>query len=390
MTTNEVTATGLTTKPLSEIISDLETAFKTIYGADINLDQNSPDGQMVGIFAQEIRDLLDLITQAYNSFDPDVAEGAALDARVALNGIERNGGTYTIAPVEVTVDRALTLYGLDSFPSTPFTVADAAGNQFYLELEQVIGAPGTNEYDFRAKDVGAVQVQQNTITSQITVIVGVTALNNPNPAGSIGEDEESDADLKLRRNVSLAVGAKNTLDTMSANLLNIETVTDAYVHENYLSVPDGYGVTAHTMWAIVEGGATADIGQVIYSKKSPGCNMKGTVTENVLRPNGEYFPAQFDRPSYDAIHIKFTLTPRQAGLTYDADDVKAALVAALDYKIFGKATSAEITDLLLIIVPDFIPTLVEVSTDDINWFEILSPTTPQQKFTIAVGNITIT
>ena len=250
MTTNEVTAAGLITQGLDEIIADLQTAFQSIYGSDINLDSNSPDGQMIGIMAQLKSDLLDSITQVYNSFDPDVAQGTALDARVASNGIQRIGGTYTIAPVSITVDRAMTLYGLDQEAEAVFTVADASGNQFQLIATNAFGAPGSAELNFQAVDVGAVDVSLNTITTQVTVVLGVTAVNNPNPAGQIGQNEETDADLKLRRSVSLAIGGKNSVDALRSDLLNTTAVTDAYVFDNYTGSDNtdfpGLTIPAHT------------------------------------------------------------------------------------------------------------------------------------------------
>ena len=390
MTTNEVGTSGLITKPLSEIISDLQSSFYSIYGADINLNSNSPDGQLIGIISQQIVDLLDLITQVYNSFDPDSAEGSVLDSRVAINGIQRIGGSYTITPVSITVDRSLTLYGLDQTVQTPFTVADDAGNQFQL-IETQTPTAGTASYDFQAVNLGAIQTQLDTITIQITVVVGVTAVNNPSAASVIGQNQESDADLKLRRQISMAIGSTGTIDSMLANLLNVSGVTDAYVYENYTgSDPDGQGVSAHTIWPIVEGGDSAYIGAVVYAKKSGGCNMKGSVTPSVRRANGEYFTAQFDRPIYVPLYIKFTLTAKSSGApAYDPVAVKAALVAALSYRIYQKANTQEIFDLLTTIVPLYTPTLLFNSIDDANWYEILTPATPQKKFTVSTAHITI-
>lgn len=59
MTTNYVSSTGLTLQTLAEIVTELETGFKAIYGVDINLDANSPDGQMINLFAQAKLDILD-------------------------------------------------------------------------------------------------------------------------------------------------------------------------------------------------------------------------------------------------------------------------------------------------------------------------------------------
>lgn len=387
MTTEGVFSTGLTLKQLEEIITDLEDGFQSIYGEDINLDQNSPDGQLIGILSQQLIDLRELLAQVYNSFDPDAAEGVVLDSRVALNGITRRAGTYTIAPVEVTVDRALTLNGIST--GNPFTVADSAGNQFYLIDTQTPVGAGTESYSFRAKDIGAVQVSINDITSQVTVVVGVTSVNNPSGASSIGEDEEADADLKVRRQVSMAISTTNSLDSLRANLLNLDEVSDVYVHENFAGADDEYSVPGHTIWPIVEGGETEDIAQAIYAKRSAGCGMHGTVEEVVVRPNGEEITIKFDRPDYVPLFIQFYLTAKTAGATYDADELKASLAEQLTYNIFETANAAEITTLLQQLAPLHTPSGVEISDDEITWVEILACDTPQNKFTVSATNIEI-
>jgi len=399
MVVNEVTAAGLITQGLDEIITDLQTAFQSIYGSDINLDSNSPDGQMIGIFAQLKADLLDLITQVYNSFDPDVAEGAALDARVALNGIQRIGGTYTIAPVEITTDRALTLYGMDQEVEPVFTVADTSGNKFQLITTHAFGGAESDvALDFQAVDVGAVDVAVNTITTQVTIVIGVTVVNNPDPADSIGANEESDADLRLRRQVSLATGSRNSVDAMRSDLLNTTSVTDAYVYDNYTSSNDtsfaGLTIPSHTMWAIVEGGSNADIAASMYANLGyGGMFLSGTsdVTEPIQQPTGDWFDIKFNRPIYQALDIKFTLTAKKVGASYTAATVQAALAAALSYSLYEKATSQDIVEALATIVPLFTPTAVLISLHTVaRWTEIKTPANPQTKFTVAAVDIAIT
>lgn len=450
---NEITANGLETKSLDEIIAELNAAFQSIYGEDINLESNSPDGQMIGITAQQAAELLDLATQVYNSFDPDAAFGAALDARVAINGLQRGGATYTIAPVSITVDRALTLPGLDQ-EGTPFTVADASGNQFQLVTTQTPAGAGTNSYNFRASNPGAVQVQTNSITSQVTVVVGVTAVNNPTGAGTIGVDEESDADLKVRRQASLAISGSNSLDAMRSNLNNLTGVSDARVWENYLGTPQLFtgtlagdppvegaaltqavsGATAtvsaiktgylditgesgtfdfenevtgvnpdtseftftpvafvkrNSMWAIVEGGTAADIGEAIYTYRSAGCGMNGEESEIVDQPNGDPFEVLYDLPVYVPIYIQFYLTAKRAGVSYDAATVKAYIADNISLKLYESIGSQTIYDLLAQIAPNHTPTDVELSVDETNWSEILTPASPQQKFSLDAANIDI-
>lgn len=52
---------GLQVKTFDEILQELKDGLRAIYGNDINLDQNSPDGQMVGIIAQVATDLRELL-----------------------------------------------------------------------------------------------------------------------------------------------------------------------------------------------------------------------------------------------------------------------------------------------------------------------------------------
>jgi uncharacterized phage protein gp47/JayE len=285
MAANEITVEGLKVQTLDEIITELEAEFKSIYGNDINLDQNSPDGQLINILSQQKSDLLDVITQVYNSFDPDLAEGAALDARGAINGVVRNAGTYTVTPVSVTVDRAVDLEGLDTSPEAPFTVADSSGNEFQLMESVSIAIAGTAVLNFRSSVTGAIGVQIGAITSMVTYVVGVTGINNPSVATIIGVDEETDANYKIRRQASTALPSTNSLDSMIANLLNIDGVTDAIVHENYTSSPDIYDTPANCIWAVVEGGADDDIAQVIYAERSAGCNMEGAQEITIQRPD---------------------------------------------------------------------------------------------------------
>src|SRR5947209_4720642 len=110
---DSLSATGLTVKTAAEITSDLTTGFQQAYGSDINTDQNSPDGQIIGILTQENVDLRELIAQVNASFDPDQAQGSVLDQRVAINGIAREGGTYTNQPIDITVTATVNLQGLD-------------------------------------------------------------------------------------------------------------------------------------------------------------------------------------------------------------------------------------------------------------------------------------
>jgi len=387
-------STGLTVKTLTELREELEADYKEIYGEDINLDQNSPDGQVTNIQNQAGVDLREVLTAINAGFDPDQAEGRILDQRVALNNITRNGGTFTLVPVEITVDKALNLIGLDDqsdelIPtiSNLYTVKDDAGNEFYLLSSVSIVGAGTDTYSFRAKDIGDVQISVNTITTAVTIISGVTNINNTAGASSQGVNEEKDADLKVRRRASTAISSVGYLDAIEAAIKDLDNVTTGIVLENNTDVTDGDGIPPHSIWAIVEGGDNTEIGTVIYAKKSSGSGMKGAVTVDILRPNGTNFEAKFDRPIDADLYIRFNLV--LPGGVVDTDNLKVLIVENITWGVGSDAVASQITAYVQSLNANYQISAMEVSDDDITYLEVVSTALPIDRFVNDITRITI-
>lgn len=320
---NQITANGLETKTYADVVSDLTTDFQTIYGPDVNLASNTPDGQVIGNFAQQIVDELDLNAQTYSSFDPDQAVGTTLDARVALNGIRRQGGTYSTTDISVTTSGACNLKGLDGNDAPvggEFIVQDNSGVQWVLVNDYSFGAtPTTIPLVFRAVNIGAVLSTPNTITTPVTIVIGVLTVNNPTTQLSTGANQESDAALKLRRQKSVALSSSGFYDALEAALLNISGVTTAQVYENETDSTDGDNIPAHSIWVVIAGGTNAEIAQAIYSKRNAGCGMKGDVSFVVTRNNGSPFTIYWDEVSSERMYFKFTLDALSGNLSTTAN-----------------------------------------------------------------------
>ena len=385
---NQLDNTGLTVKTLTEIIDEITVAMQVIYGSDINVDPNSPDGQQINLYAQAARDQLELLVQIFNSFDPDSVSGTLLDRRFALNGVSRTAGTYTIQPVSITVDQSLTLYGLDQSVEDVFTVEDDNGNQFYL-VTTIALDDETQSLPFRAVEIGLVETLQNTITNQVTITTGVTVVNNPLVATSNGVDEETDARYRIRRNKSFLLQAQSPADAVEAALLDTEGVTDALVGENVTDAPLG-GISAHAIWAIVENGTDEDVATAIYNTKAPGCNMDGAESYEITRPNSQTIDILFDRPTDEPLHIEIGITAKIAGQSFDLDYIKAQIVERYVFGINLQATANDLLLILLAIEPNAIYTQMGFNNDGGAVFaETLSPTTIQDKFSLEVANIDI-
>ncbi len=390
---DQLTTAGLQVMTTQEILDELLAGLQIIYGSDINVDQNSPDGQWANIIAQAGTDLREILVSLYNSFAVNSAFGVLLDQRVALNGITRHAGTFTFTDIEVVVDRAITLPGLDAaindVDGTGYTVADNAGNQFILAATEVIASPGTYTLSFRAKAIGQVLTTPNTITTPVTILLGVTSVNNPSAATSIGENEETDVELKVRHARSFSLAATGPADSILAALLEIPSVTDAFVAEN-VTAAEVDDVPAHGIWAIVDGATDDDVAAAIYAKKAPGCDMKGSVSVNVPKANGQVFTAKFDRPIEEDLYIIFTITPRRAGVSFDTELLKTQLVSMLSYKIAQPANIGDLVVAMLALAPDGILTEMGVSNDGMAYDQILATSDFQHRFALSVARIDIT
>lgn len=384
-------ATGLTIDSLPTLITTLKVQMAAIYGSDINTDSNSPDGQLINIFMQNVEDTLELIQSVYNSFGYMQAYGTQLDQRLALLGIARKQGTQTTTPVLVTVNQALTLYGLDQTAQPVYTLIDQTGNLWQLVTTHVFGAAGNASLTFQAVTIGPIGVTANTITQQSTTVLGVTSVNNPTTSGSvIGVAEENDTQFKVRAAQSFALAATGPADSVEAALDNIPDVTDALVIENDTGAVVNT-VPAHCIWCIVAGGTNAEIGTAIYAKKAPGCAMKGAQSYIVTRPNGTTFTALWDLALAQNLFIKFNIIWR-GGVALDNTTIITRLAAALTYKLNQQASVGDIVTAMTTIAPTAIVDLTGnqgVSTDGITYESIVSPLTPQYAFTVLVGNIII-
>lgn len=86
-----VTDTGFVVKPIADILTEIEAANITEFGADVIQTSQSPLGQINGIIAAMVHDLWTMGADIYESLDPDTAENNRLDTIARLRLITRGG-----------------------------------------------------------------------------------------------------------------------------------------------------------------------------------------------------------------------------------------------------------------------------------------------------------
>ena len=392
-TPSNLDTTGLYVETAADQVTDLQNGMIGIYGNDINLASNSPDGQMIGLFVTAMQDLLSMLVNIYNMFSIDSAYGVMLQRLVAINGLTINPGNYTTTPVNVTANQALSLPGLDQTDVVPFSVADTNNTWTLLSSYDFTGA-GTQALVFQCSVMGQTNPIANTITSISTPMRGITSVNNPTTAGTVlGNVEESDAGLRIRHGKMFQLAAKSPADAIEAQLLAIPGMQDAVVIENATSGAVG-GVPAYSIWCAMVTGAgvtNVQIAKAIYGTKAPGCPMNGSVTQVLTRPNGQPTTMAWDVGVSQPLYVKFGITPVVAGTTFDNTLIKDQLVAALQnyYHMNQQATLGDVVVAMSKIQPGAILTGCQVSVDGSTWLDLVPPTTAIGFFTLIAGNITI-
>ncbi len=348
---NILDADGLQTSTREELISFWTLKYQEIYGADINLASDTPDGQMLNIQVQATLDLQDLLVQVYNMQDPDNAIGVVLDQRVSINGIQRQAGTYTVTPITLVNSQSVNLYGLDQDVEDVYTVSDNAGNLWQLQESELGLTAGSHSLDFQAAVPGEQLTIPNTITVPVTIVLGVTSVNNPTLYTTLGINEESDAVLKVRRQRSVSLASQGYLEGLLAALENIDGVTSAYVYENNTNATDSDGVPAHSIWVIVAGtGSDEDIAQAIYTKRNAGAGMFGSESYIITQVDGSPFIIYWDEVETRNLFISFTATSINGTTAPNIAAIRPGLVESFVPTVFEEvninalATEVQVID----------------------------------------------
>ena len=386
-----IDADGVQVPTLSEFLTFLTEKFQEIYGTDIDLDSESPDAQWLNILSQVYSDMSDLVFQVHTSVDPDQAVGVVLDQRLSINGIQRQAGTYTYVPITVVASKALTLYGLDQSTEDVFTVSDKSGNQYELSETKNISAAGSYSYSFRAANPGRIIPSLNTITTIVTVTLGVTSVNNPSAYTTLGIDEETDASAKIRRQKSTAIQSKGFNEKLYAALMNISGVTSCNPHENYTSLVDEYGTPPHCIWPIIDGSATdSDIANAIYSNRTCGCDMKGNESYTIHQDDGTDFTVNWDVVVEEDLFAKFTVSSLDGTTDVNISEILSTLPSSFIPGVSAEVNINDLVTAIRVIDGNCLVTGAGFSTSvDGTYTDTLETSSIKNKFVLATGNIYI-
>ena len=383
-----IDANGFKAESFTEILTRLSNGLKNIYGQDINLDQDSPDGQQLGIQANIISDFQDLALYIYNSMDPDLADGANFDKLLKLLARTRLPSSRSTVDIEMVLNKTV------SIPAS-YTIKDLNNQNWIIGTAQTLDA-GTHLVSFYSEDWGNITAEPNTINEQVTILTEVVSINNPESAIS-GRDEESIVQVRERRNKILEINASSTIGSIIGKILDLNGVVDAVPYENMTKIYDPVrDIQPNSYWIVVKGGDIAQISEIIAKDKTGGTGLRGQVEtvyiENFVRKDGSvrefYHDVKFDRPTEVSIHIKFKVSRKISTQSIDIEHIKDTL-ANKEFYIAQNITVTELYSTIYSAATNYIATDLEVSKDGLVWDSVFLQAGYDEEFIIEKSNIEI-
>lgn len=389
-------STGFVPQPLSYIRATLDDEARAKFGASIDVSDRSYGGWLHGILAERLAVIWELLEQITTSSDPDKAAAALLDALCALTGTFRDPASASTATLTLTgtaatvvgagslveaastgaafaTDASATLAALTAWANTTaYVVGDRRSNsgKSYVcttaGTSAGSGGPTTTATDITdgtvhwrylgigtaAADVaatctvtGPTVAVSGDLTEIATSVAGWSSVINLLDA-DVGRAAATDGELRAQREADIARAGTGTDPAVLQALLRVPGVTSARIFDNRSNVTDGDGIPAHTIEALVEGGADQDIWDALLANLPSGPGTYGTEAGSATDSQGNAQSMSFTRPTAVPIYATLEVTVNadaRIGAVFPADgaaQIKNAIVAWGDQLGCGRAVTA--------------------------------------------------
>lgn len=320
----QITDKGIEIDDLYTIQNRLVNAFKSIYGEDVNLESDTPDGQLLGLFSQELANIHQAVSFIVQMLDPYQATGHWLEQRAMYAGITRISASYSYIDEVIFNGIPKTLVPNNSI------YIDKNKNKWITTEQITLNELGSARVKFRSLELGNYTVNVLDEFSPSTIIIGVEKIT-AKTASYGGVDEETDAQLLKRFMLSHSINNYDDRQGMQSALMNITGVTKCIVYENYTNQTDEKGIPAHSFNAVILGGADEKIAEVITKKKIGGCGIFGEV-ESVYLLDNVSRKVYFDRPKKIDINVSMIIGRYKSFNDINTDEIKTNL-KSLDFDI---------------------------------------------------------
>ena len=324
------TPQGLQIPTETEVLNGVLADFNDAFSGGLNLNLETPQGQLASSLAAVIADKNNVIAELVNQIHPEYAEGVMQDAIAQIYFLQRKPATDSAVVCEFV-----------GLPGTQipqgFVVQDAAGNQWALQQE--IGIPIGGKVSGTLIAAGQIEAPAHSVNVVYQALVGLDRADNPHPAVP-GRAEESRAEFAERRRRSVAINAHGTPQAVYANVFALDGVRDVYVIDN----PKGQNVQAgatnytlkpHSIYVAAVGGDDTAVAEAVLRYAGSGCDFNGnteiTVYDHSYNDPKPAYQVAFMRPAELPVYFRIKI---ERGAFIGADvAIKQAVINAFKGRI---------------------------------------------------------
>lgn len=161
--------------------------------------------------------------------------------------------------------------------------------------------------DVVATNDGPTDAPLRALTVIDTPVSGLDRIINTNQV-VLGRLEETDSQLRERRNNTIQIAGNSTIDAIVSRLRNVEGVIDVLPFENLTLVTDGDGVPGKAYEMVIDGGDNQDLADTIWDSKPAGIQTFGDIEETTNDINGKERKVYFSRPDEVPIYVSLDIT----------------------------------------------------------------------------------
>lgn len=263
-------------------------------------------GSITANMAARLGEIGEATQAVWDALDPENAQGYALDTLCLLVGVRRRPATRGLLSVRVSGTFSVLPAGRE---------IDIAGVRWRLAEDTANGTTGSTVALFEASDAGRVSVPAGP-AQILTPVPGWSVAEVLEPT-TVGQDRESDSELRKRRQQSLASQGSGSQNALVGALLALDYVDAAVVIDNDTAQQrtiGGVQITPHSVAILVYPGTLterqrAEVALTIYNHAGLfGTHTIGSVRADIVDRAGGIKTVRFAFASERMVVVGVSVT----------------------------------------------------------------------------------
>ena len=321
--------TGLTIETLEETKQKQINAYKNIWGDSLYVGDDDDLGKIAIHYANEHRNILEIIQFLTEQFDINKATGVNLDNLVSILNIKRQTDTFSTAPVELVGTSGVTV-------QAGSLITNSDGLYQWALDEAVVLSGGVDIGSVTCTTAGPIEAASGTLTVIVNNVAGWTSVENSDDA-TVGAVKQNDAELKQSYlSILDAPLGSSSLPNIRAQILEVDGVSECNIYENTTKNTDIYGLPPGYVWVVVraESSALQDVAETMFNFLPAGTSTyfytpsTGSTTKTVTF-SGQNFDLNLTNGEQEDYYLTVNIETNTTNSSSDSD-IKTALANYID------------------------------------------------------------